>query len=133
MRGQCWKSLPASERLRPVVLQVRLMFCTGFERWEMGSEVARVIAPSYRPEVREAAGRFHLAHAVALCGAGDVAAARAAVGALAIVWPEGGQWRLSPKHWGRFGESRKKLRLQQSPSARGTSCRCGEQKRRRWR
>ncbi len=38
---------------------------------------------------REAAGRFHLGHATALCAAGEALRARAAVGALSVVWPEG--------------------------------------------
>ena len=36
---------------------------------------------------REAAGQFHPGHAIALCPAGDALRARAAVGALAAVWP----------------------------------------------
>jgi hypothetical protein len=36
-----------------------------------------------------AAGRFHPGHAVALCAAGEVQWARAAVKALSAVWPEG--------------------------------------------
>jgi hypothetical protein len=91
------EELPSSCRLRPAVLAVRLMICTGLERWELGSEVARVIPPSYWWQVREAAGPFHLAHAVALCGAGDVSGTRVAVGALAIIWPEGRRLALQSK------------------------------------
>jgi hypothetical protein len=65
------------------------MICTGLKRWELGSEVARVISPSHPLPVRESAGQFHLAHAAALCGSGDVYKARAAVAALARVWSEG--------------------------------------------
>ena len=57
-------------------------------RWELGQEVARYIGPDDDSRHREAAGRFHLGHAIALCAAGEVLRARAAVGALAIVWPE---------------------------------------------
>ena len=96
--GQLLKYIPQGSSTRPPgsmgwippqSLQVRLMVCTGLERWELGSEVARVIPPSYWLPVREAAGRFYLGHAVALCGSGDVSGARAAVGALAVVWSEG--------------------------------------------
>lgn len=83
--------------MRPAVLQVRLMVCTGLERLELGSEVARVIPPIYRLEVREAAGRFHLAHAQALCGVGDIVGARAAVAALSAVWPERRELALDSK------------------------------------
>ena len=36
---------------------------------------------------REAAGRFHLGHAIALCAAGEVQLARGAFEALSAVWP----------------------------------------------
>ncbi len=83
------ESLPPADRLRPAVFAVRLMVCQGLKRWELGTEVSRYIGPGDEARHREAAGRFHLAHAIALCAAGDIAAARAAVGALAIVWPDG--------------------------------------------
>ena len=57
-------------------------------RWELGQEVARYMGPDDDSRHREAAGRLHLGHAIALCAAGEVVGARAAVGALAIVWPE---------------------------------------------
>jgi hypothetical protein len=38
---------------------------------------------------REAAGRFHCGHAIALCAAGEVQLARAVVKALSVVWPQG--------------------------------------------
>ena len=41
------------------------------------------------------AGRYHLAHAETLCGAGDVAAAKDAVRALALIWPEGRETALN--------------------------------------
>jgi hypothetical protein len=90
--GDAWEvleTLPPAERVRPAVLAVRLMVCQGLARWELGQEIARHIGPSDAPRHREAAGRFHLGHATALCAAGEVLRARAAVGALAIVWPEG--------------------------------------------
>ena len=83
------ETLPPADRVRPAVLAVRLMVCQGLARWELGQEVARYIGPDDDSMHREAAGRFHLGHAIALCAAGDVVAARAAVGALAVVWPEG--------------------------------------------
>ena len=91
------ESLPASERLRPAVLRVRLMICAGLERWELGREIALVIASSYRLEVREAAGRFHLAHAIALCALQDIAGARGVLNALSSVWPEGRLLALESK------------------------------------
>jgi len=83
------EELPASFRTLPEVLKVRLMICTRLDHWEMGKVIAEVINSGHEYEVREAAGRFHLDHAIALSAAGDVPGARAAVGALAIVWPEG--------------------------------------------
>lgn len=83
------ETLPPADRVRPAVLAVRLMVCLGMARWELGQEVARYIGPEDDSRHREAAGRFHLGHAIALCAAGEVLRARAAVGALAVVWPEG--------------------------------------------
>ena len=81
--------LPPSSRTLPEALQVRLMICTKLDHWEMGKEIAASIRPGHNYEVREAAGQFHLGHAIALCAAGDVPGARAAVRALSTVWPEG--------------------------------------------
>ena len=82
------ETLPPAHRVRPAVLAVRLMICQGLARWELGAEVARYIGPGDAARQREAAGRFHLGHAIALCAAGDVLRARAAVAALSAVWPE---------------------------------------------
>ena len=48
------------------LLKARLIVCTGLKRWEMGAEFARQITPDCTLSAREAAGRFHLAHAEAL-------------------------------------------------------------------
>ena len=83
------EALPPSSRTLPEALQVRLMICTRLDHWEMGKVIAAAITPGHDYHVREAAGRFHLGHAIALCAAGDVPRARAAIGALSAVWPEG--------------------------------------------
>jgi hypothetical protein len=94
------ESLPPADRVRPAVLAVRLVICLGMARWELGQEVVRCIGAEDEAGHREAAGRFHLGHAIALCAAGEVQLARAAVGALSVrcrcavgalsvVWPEG--------------------------------------------
>ncbi|MES2469440.1 MAG: hypothetical protein V4675_19200 [Verrucomicrobiota bacterium] len=83
------EELPASCRALPEALKVRLMICTRLDHWEMGKEIAGVINPEHDYEVREAAGRFHLDHAIALCAAGNVPEARAALTRLAVAWPEG--------------------------------------------
>ncbi|MES2466371.1 MAG: hypothetical protein V4675_03630 [Verrucomicrobiota bacterium] len=83
------EELPASCRALPEALKVRLMICTRLDHWEMGKEIAGVIKPEHDYEVREAAGRFHLDHAIALCAAGNVPGARVALAALSLVWPEG--------------------------------------------
>ena len=83
------ESLPASERVRPALLLVRLKVCTALEKWELGMELVRLIGPENEYAHRQPAGRFHLARACDLCGAGEVEGARAAVAALSTVWPEG--------------------------------------------
>ncbi len=80
------ESLPPADRVRPAVLAIRLMVCLGTARWELGQEVARCIGADDEASHREAAGRFHLGHAIALCAAGEVQLARGAVGALSVVW-----------------------------------------------
>ena len=83
------EALPPSSRTLTDALKVRLMICTKLDHWEMGKEIAAVLSPGQDYQVREAAGRFHLAHAIALCASGDIAGARAAIAALSTVWPEG--------------------------------------------
>jgi hypothetical protein len=86
---EAWEVLespPPADRVRPSVLAVRLVICLGTARWELGQEVARCIGADDEASHREAAGRFHLGHAIALCAAGEVQLAR---GALSVVWPEG--------------------------------------------
>ncbi len=83
------ESLPPADRVRPAVLAIRLVICLGMARWELGQEVAHCIGADDEASHREAAGRFHLGHAIALCAAGEVQLARGAVGALSVVWPEG--------------------------------------------
>lgn len=83
------ETLQPEEQLLPAVMMLRLQICTVLGCWEPGQEVARGIGPWDPPYHREAAGKFHLAHAIALCAAGDIAAARTALKALTMVWPEG--------------------------------------------
>lgn len=90
--GDAWdvlESLLPADRMLPEVLAVQLKICQGLERWELGQEVARRIEPGDEPRHREAAGRFHLAHAIAQCAARDVLGARVAVWVMSLVWPEG--------------------------------------------
>ena len=92
LHGDAWdvlESLLPADRMRPGVLAVQLKICQGLERWEWGQEVARRIEPGDEPRHREAAGRFHLAHAIAQCAASDVLGARVAVWVMSLVWPEG--------------------------------------------
>lgn len=90
--GDAWdvlESLLPADRMQPAVLSVQLKICQGLERWELGQDVARRIAAGDEPRHREAAGRFHLAHAIAQCAASDVLGARVAVWVMSLVWPEG--------------------------------------------
>ena len=89
---ESWEAVetqPSSVRLFPEVLAVRLLICAGLPRFELGREIARIVGPGSAEGIREAAGRFRLADALALCAAGDMDGARAAVAAMAVVWPEG--------------------------------------------
>lgn len=83
------EGLPPLLKLRPEVLRVRLMICGGLGRWEMGGEIAKLASPDSPPAFKEEAGRFHLAHAKALCAAGNFDAARQSVMVLAWLWPSG--------------------------------------------
>lgn len=85
------EELPPSARLHPDVLAVRLSIWAGLPRWGMGCEIARLVGPGSEAGIMEAARRFHLEHAKALCAAGDVHAARAVAAALVAVGPEGNE------------------------------------------
>jgi hypothetical protein len=74
---------------------VRLVICTGLQRWEMGIEVARRITPQNALAEREAAGQFHPAHAESQCAASDVQGAKNSIRALAFIWPEGRELALN--------------------------------------
>lgn len=88
------ESLPPERRVDLGALAVRLLVCAGQGKWEMGAEIVRLIGPGHPLEIREAAGRFHLANARGLCSAGNVDAARQAVKSLAALWPEGRELAL---------------------------------------
>ena len=83
------EGLPPAEWSGPAVRVVRLDICKELGCWELGQDVARGISPWDTLCHREAAGKFHLVHAIELCLSGDVAGARAAVRALTTVWPDG--------------------------------------------
>ena len=83
------ESLHPKDRVQPAVFAVCLVICRELERWEMGIELARLIGPLNAKGHREAAGRFRLADALALCAAGKVAEAREAVATMSSGWPEG--------------------------------------------
>lgn len=89
------ETLPASERLRAEVLAVRLYICAGLPAFEMGREIAKLVGPGSPDNLREAAGRFRLADAVALLAVSDKEGARSAIFALAVVWPEGREVALN--------------------------------------
>ena len=90
--GDSWEvleRLSPAEWSGPAVRVVRLEICKKLGCWELGQDVARGISHWDTLCHREAAGEFHLAHAIELCRSGDVAGARAAVRALTMVWPDG--------------------------------------------
>lgn len=91
------ESLPWEERVNPGTFAVRLMVSAGLQKWEMGKEVLRLIDASHPFFEREAAGRFHLAHAEFLCALGDVNLARECIRELSLVWPEGKGVALTSK------------------------------------
>jgi len=82
--------LPPPMRTHPDALRVRLMCATGLQKWGLGADLARLLGEFGNPlELREVAGRFHLAHARWHLQAGERTAAREAVRLLAVCWPEG--------------------------------------------
>lgn len=102
MYQEAWEAverLPQTSWTSPQVLAVRLLVCSGLKKWDMGLEFARLVGPVYPREVREAAGRCHLARAEALCAGGDVDGAKEAVKVLMSVWPEGRQAVVKSKAW----------------------------------
>lgn len=82
-------TLPPRCRQLPAALRVRLLICTGLGRWRVGAGIAAKIAPDENPAVREAAGRFHLAHALFMLADQNHGGAIAALQACRAVWPEG--------------------------------------------
>jgi hypothetical protein len=82
-------TLPPRCRQLPAALRVRLMICTGLSRWRVGAGIAAKIAPDEAQAVREAAGRFYLAHAQAMMADQHLSGAEEAVRAFRAVWPEG--------------------------------------------
>ncbi len=82
--------LPPAMRTHPEALRVRLMCATGLQKWELGSDLVRLLGETGNPlELREVAGRFHLARARWHLQAGERIEAREAVRLLAVCWPEG--------------------------------------------
>lgn len=91
------ESLPAEDRALPAALAVRLLVCVGLQRWEMGAEIVKRFGPYDPLPQREAAGRFYLAHAEALCAGGNIEAAKQELRMLSGWWPEGREMALSSK------------------------------------
>jgi hypothetical protein len=83
------ESLPPERRVDLGALAVRLLVCAGLGKWEMGAEIVKLFGPGHPLELREAAGKFHLARAVALCSSSDLETAHQSVKALSAIWPEG--------------------------------------------
>lgn len=83
------ETLPPRCRQLPAALRVRLLICTGLARWRVGAAIAAKIAPDEALAVREAAGKFYLAHAQAMLADQHVSGAVEAVKACRAVWPEG--------------------------------------------
>lgn len=93
------ESLPPSLRLTPQAVAVRLLVLAGLEKWEESMEFAKMVTPGFPQEVREAAGRCHLAHAEALCAGGDLNGAKEALRALISIWPEGCDSVVMSRAW----------------------------------
>jgi hypothetical protein len=83
------ESLPLAARTSVPAFAVRLLICTGLQRWDVGMSIADLVEVSDAPEHREAAGRFYLAWAEFLCATGDREGAQLAVQSLFKIWPEG--------------------------------------------
>ena len=82
--------LPPAMRTHPEALRVRLVCCTGLQKWELGEDLARLLGEVGNPlELRETAGKFHLANARHLLRSGCRDAAVGEVLRLAKCWPEG--------------------------------------------
>ena len=102
MYEEAWhalESLPPSMQLSAPVVALRLLVFAGLQKWEQGAELAKIVTPRFPREVREAAGRCHLARAESLCVGGDLDGAKEAVKALMSIWPEGRQAVVKSKAW----------------------------------
>ena len=104
------ESLPPDIRAESRVFAVRLVVCVHLQRWEMGMLLARCIGSENPLNEREAAGRFRLAHAAALCASGDVPAARESIARMSNVWPEGRETALAAPGCIQSGNEGKSLR-----------------------
>ena len=93
MFADAWElidAMPPAMRTHPEALRVRLVCCTGMGKWELGADLARLLGETANPlALREAAGRFHLAHARHHLQEGGREQAREAIRLLAVCWPEG--------------------------------------------
>jgi len=82
--------LPPAMRTHPEALRVRLMCATGLQRWAIGADLARLLGETANElELREVAGRLHLARARQLLREGRRSEARDEVRRLAVCWSEG--------------------------------------------
>ena len=89
---EAWRTLDTLPQIlskQLAALALRLRLCVELKKWGMGVEIAANFDRSSLKEHREAAGRFHLAHAVIACKAGDLDKAKLAVRLLSKIWPEG--------------------------------------------
>jgi len=68
------------------LLGVRLLVAVGLERRELAVELANAMTPACGLPERKAAGRFHLAHAGALCLVGDVQEQRKLCEGIGVRW-----------------------------------------------
>lgn len=82
--------LPPAMRTHPEALRVRQICATGLQKWELGADLARLLGETGNSlELREVAGRFHLAYARHLLREGRRTESVEQIRLLAICWPEG--------------------------------------------
>jgi hypothetical protein len=91
------ETLPADSRMDLRVIAVRIMVCTGLQKWAMGLELCRAVTGEGDLTMRRIIGTFYLRYAENLSVSGNLEMARAYVQKSAIVWPEGREMALNSK------------------------------------
>ena len=81
------EELPAAERMRAPVLELRLRIAICAGAWDLSDTMANVLKDSPDEAHRQTVADYHYARAVAHCDAGEIDQAKQHVAKAAKLWP----------------------------------------------